>query len=161
MDEGLSSATYTLELRVAASPSRVWQALTSGSAVWWPRDFYTSERTPRMVIEPELGGRMYEDFGGGDGLVWYSVVGIETGRELHLAGHLLPPFGGPAVTALRISLSGEGEGTLVRIRDDRCGVLGGPSPLDGWRHVFESGLKAYLEAGSTSPFALDEDPVST
>jgi len=44
---------------------------------------------------------------------------VEAGRELILAGHLLPPFGGPAVTALRLSLSTKGTGTLLRVQDHR------------------------------------------
>ena len=111
------------------------------------RPFHTSARTMRFVIEPVLGGRAYEDFGGGDGLVWYTVIGVEAGRELVLAGHLLPPFGGPAVTALRLTLSAQAGATLLRVQDDRFGALGGESPVDGWRLVFDGGLRQYLESG--------------
>ena len=136
-----------LEVVIAAPPPRVWQALASESSAWWPKAFHTSERTQRFVIEPVLGGRVYEDFGGGDGLVWYSVIGVEAGRELILAGHLLPPFGGPAVTALRLTLSAKAPGTLLRVQDYRFGALGGESPVDGWRLVFDSGLRQHIEAG--------------
>lgn len=90
---------------------------------------------------------MYEDFGGGDGLVWFTVIGVETNRELILAGHLLPPFGGPAVTALRITLTAKGTGTLLRVQDDRFGAIGGPSPVEGWQLVFDGGLRQYVESG--------------
>ena len=139
-----------LEIVIAARPARVWQALAAESAAWWPRDFHTSARTQRFVIEPVLGGRAYEDFGGGDGLLWYSVIGVEAGRELLLAGHLLPPFGGPAVTALRLTLAEQGAGTRLRVQDYRCGALGGESPADGWRLVFESGLRRHVESGGKS-----------
>ena len=99
------------------------------------------------MIEPVLGSRVYEDFGGGDGLVWYSVIGVEAGRELILAGHLLPPFGGPAVTALRLTLSAKAPGTLSRLQDYGFGALGGDSPVDGWRHDFDNGLRQHIEAG--------------
>ena len=64
-----------------------------------------------------------------------------------LAGHVLPPFGGPATTALRLTLSAQGQGTLLKIRDDRLGALGGDSPTEGWRIVFDNGLRQYLESG--------------
>lgn len=108
----------------------------------------TSERTQRFVIEGRIGGRVFEDFGNDEGLLWYTVVGVNGGRELQLAGHLLPPFGGPAVTSLRISLVPAESGTLLKIRDDRFGVLGGDSPIEGWRQVFDGGLRRYLESGS-------------
>jgi uncharacterized protein YndB with AHSA1/START domain len=132
---------------MAVPPARVWQALTTESPSWWPKDFHTSPRTQRFVIEPVLGGRAYEDFGGGDGLVWYSVIGVEAGRELVLTGHLLPPFGGPAVTALRLTVTAQAGGSLLRVQDDRFGAIGGDSPVDGWRLVFDAGLRQYVESG--------------
>ena len=142
-----TAAAHEFEVVIAALPARVWQALVSESAAWWPKDFHTSERAQGFVIEPVLGGRVFEDFGDGDGLVWYSVIGVERGRELLLAGHLLPPFGGPAVTALRVTLSEKGEGTLLRVQDYRFGTLGGGSPVDGWRLVFDTGLRQHIESG--------------
>jgi len=142
-----STASYSLEIVMAAPPARVWQALTTESPAWWPKDFHTSARAQRFLIDPVLGGRVYEDFGDGDGLVWYSVIGVEAGRELVLAGHLLPPFGGPAVTALRLTLSAHSAGTVLRVQDDRFGALSGESPVDGWRLVFDAGLRQYVESG--------------
>ena len=100
---------------------------------------------------PVLGGRAYEDFGEGDGLLWYSVIGVQAERELILAGHLLPPFGGPAVTALRLSLSAKGKGTLLQVQDHRFGVVGDESPVDGWRLVFDAGLRRFIESGEKTP----------
>jgi hypothetical protein len=146
----LSSATCELDVLISATPHRVWQALIEETQCWWPSDFATSERTKRFVIEPTLGGRVYEDYGSGEGLLWYTVIGLEVGTELILAGHLLPPFGGPATTALRLSLFARGSSTLLKIRDDRFGVLGCDSPIEGWRFVFESGLRHFLESLQSS-----------
>lgn len=141
-----TAGSYELEIVIAAPPAHVWQALVLETSAWWPKEFYTSARAQRFVIEPVLGGRVYEDFGGGDGLVWYSVIGVEAGQGLILAGHLLPPFGGPAVTALRLSLSANAKGTLLHVQDDRFGALGGESPVDGWRLVFDTGLRQHIES---------------
>ncbi len=143
--EIVSAARYDLEIQIAAPIERVWETLATESSKWWPADFVTSERTQRFVIEAKLGGRVFEDFGDGSGLIWYSVIGMDVGRELILAGHLLPPYGGPAMTALRITLVSNSEGTLVHIRDDRLGILGGEPPTSGWLAVFDSGLRAYVE----------------
>lgn len=145
-NEALTAGSLELDILIAADSQRVWQAIATEASLWWPTDFVTSERTERFVIEAELGGRAYEDFGNGDGLVWYTVIGIEAPRELLLAGYLLPPFGGPAMTSLRITLVSQSGGTLVRIRDDRFGMLGGQSPVEGWRSVFDGGLRRYVES---------------
>ena len=141
----LSAATFELELPIASTSERVWKALSRESHRWWPKEFVTSERTQQFVIEAKLGGRVYEDFGDGDGLLWYTVIGIDQGRELILAGHLLPPYGGPATTSLILTLESLPDATLLRIRDHRFGMLGG-SPIEGWRQVFEDGLRRYVES---------------
>lgn len=145
----LTNSSCELEVFIPAKPERVRKAIASESCEWWPKDFLTSERTQRFVIEPVPGGRAFEDFGGGDGLVWYTVIGADAGREWNMAGHLLPSFGGPAMTALRLPLSAQCPGTLSKIRDDRFGVLGGASPVDGWREVFDGGLRHDLESRET------------
>lgn len=152
MANELLVATFTLRVTISASTQRVWQVLTQESAAWWPKDFCTSSRTQRFVIEPMIGGRVFEDFGGGDGLQWYSVVGVEAGKELVLAGHLLPPFGGPAITALRLNLvAAPSGGTVLEIRDDRFGAIGTESPIDGWHLVFDGGLRRYIESQAGTP----------
>ncbi len=141
----ITAATYELEVLIEAPRARVWNALIEESSTWWPKDFYTSDKTRKFTIEGHLGGRFFEDFGDGQGLVWYQVVGIERQKSLLLAGHLLPPFGGPAVTSLRLTLSDITNGTRLQVRDDRFGLLGGESPIEGWRHVFEVGLRSHIE----------------
>ncbi len=72
------SIEVRIELMINAPQQRVWDALVNDARHWWPASFYTSERTKRFVLEPRLGGRMFEDFGSGEGLVWFTVNGIVT-----------------------------------------------------------------------------------
>ena len=80
----------------------------------------------------------------------FQIGTLASGREEWLEfwkeNHLLPPFGGPAVTALRLTLSARGQGTVLHVRDDRFGALGGASPIEGWQQVFDAGLRRYVEA---------------
>ena len=89
-----------LKIPIAAPQAAVWKALVNETGLWWPKDFHTSARTKRFVIEPKLGGRAYEDAGKGEGLIWYSVVGVERPDLLLLAGSLFPPYGGPATSQI-------------------------------------------------------------
>src|SRR3712207_2686141 len=103
--KGIGSVEAKVEITMHAPQERVWQALVNETAHWWPKSFLTSERTKRFVIEPKLGGRVFEDYGGAEGATWYTVVGVDSPNSLALVGHMGPPFGGPLATLLRIALS--------------------------------------------------------
>ena len=61
------------EIRVEAPPERVFDALSKDLDVWWPFRFRADGK---MVVECRVGGRVYEDWGGGAGahhgvIVWW------------------------------------------------------------------------------------------
>ena len=135
-----------LEIPIAAPTPKVWAALTKEIDLWWRKDFYASERTKRFVLEPKLGGRMYEDAGEGAGVTWYTVMGIDPQRSLYLVGHLTSSFGGPATSILELVLEESGKTTVLKLTDS---TLGPPSDCSskesGWKMLFEEGLKAHVE----------------
>lgn len=62
-----------LEVPLKASPERVYQALTRDIADWW--DPERSWGRGKLVLEPEVGKRMWEDFGNGEGgAFWHRHV---------------------------------------------------------------------------------------
>ena len=65
----------TVEVEIEATAEVVWQALTTDIGEWWPRDFCVGD-VERFHLEPKLGGRMYEDWGDGGGLIWAVVTGF-------------------------------------------------------------------------------------
>jgi len=92
-----TSRTTLHEVPIDASPARVFEALTRDIGAWWSRDFLVGgERAKRFVLEERVGGSVFEDWGDGQGLEWYRVVGFERGKQLLLAGELFASFGGPA-----------------------------------------------------------------
>jgi DNA-binding transcriptional ArsR family regulator len=141
-----------MEIEIAASRERVWEALIEETTFWWPRDFYTSQRAKSFHIEPKLGGRLYEDWGEGEGCIWYTVFGIEKERSLDLQGCMAVPHG-PAYTLLQLKLEEAGSRTVLKLSDT---TFGNPQPCDkaaGWKQLFEDGLKRYVETrpdGATS-----------
>lgn len=141
-------AQVELEVEIAAIPQRVWDALVGETTAWWHRDFYTSELAKGFIIEPKLGGRVYEDWGADAGQIWYTVIGIEPSNSLMLQGILTATFGGPATTILEIKLKSEGKGTRVQISDTIFGNIGDDKlsqTKEGWKMLFEDGLKAHVE----------------
>ena len=142
-------ARIELEVAIAASPARVWKALVEEAGRWWPKDFYSGPDPKGFFIEARPGGRMYEDWGDGAGRLWATVIGVEPGKMLELAGVLTPEFGGPATTLFRFALKASGKGTVLQVSDT---VFGRRSDAlatnlkDGWKQLFEGALKPFVEA---------------
>ena len=140
------SVEVKIELTIHAPQRRVWDALVNDASQWWPKSFYTSEKTKGFAMEPRLGGRMFEDFGKGEGLVWYTVNGIESPNYLSLVGYMGPPFGGPATSILRIGLTAAGaDETRLEIIDSLFGQVEGCDTESGWRPIFDEHFRACVE----------------
>ena len=144
-------AEVVSEVRMAAPPGRVWHALTEEIGRWWPAGFFSSPKAKRMVLEPRVGGRVFEDWGEGDasGLLWYTVIGIEAGRELRLSGELGPDWGGPAHLATRWTLKPDGDGTVVRLEEVISGRIGEGTEgkmTEGWNTILGQHLRPFVEA---------------
>jgi DNA-binding transcriptional ArsR family regulator/uncharacterized protein YndB with AHSA1/START domain len=145
--------TVALEIPIAAPVAHVWQMLTEEAHRWWPRDFYASTNPIGMRFEARLGGRLYEESGNGGGVVWYTVIALDPGRSIDLAGHLTAAFGGPSQTLLRLALREQGANTVLEVTDAVVGNVSDRTPKsleDGWRMLFEGGFKTFAESGQTT-----------
>ena len=137
-----------LEVEIAAAPARVWKALIAEPGRWWPKDFYTGP-AKGFHIEPRLGGRVFEDWGDGNGVIWYTVFGVNPGVSLDLQGCMAVPYG-PALTLLHLDLAPRGSGTMLALSDSTIGAAGHEGTEEktkGWQQVFGAGLKAFVEGG--------------
>ena len=146
----LTALDIRLEIRIRASRERAWRALTSEIQGWWPLDFYVGEAPRGFVLEAKVGGRIYEDWGGGEGLLWGTVLVFQKGEMLQWAGDLSPDFGGPARSITTWKLRDEGEETVLEFRDCPYGRLspGAQSSLTaGWKQLLEECFKPFAEDG--------------
>lgn len=140
------------EYRINAPVKRVWDALVKQTAEWWPRDFI-SKQARAFIIEPHVGGRAYEDWGDGQGLLWFNVLALDAGRELLLCGQLSPQYGGPATTMVKFTLEQDGDVAVLRLQDNTFGHIGEKlesSLSSGWEYMF-NGFKKYVETRVKSP----------
>jgi DNA-binding transcriptional ArsR family regulator/uncharacterized protein YndB with AHSA1/START domain len=71
------------ELRFRATPERVFEAITERSLEWYPST-YGGERVERVVVEPFVGGRHYEDWGDNSGYLYGQVVVWDPPRTLNI-----------------------------------------------------------------------------
>lgn len=142
----LSTREAKITLTLHAAPAQAWRALTRDIGQWWPAAFHTSEHTRRFVLEAKLGGMMGELGAKGDGLVWYRVIGLERGRSVTLAGHLLPPWGGPANSLVRITLTPvKPRETQLEFIDHTFGVVDSGETEAGWRQLLTEHLQPFAE----------------
>ena len=143
--------TLELEIPIHAPREKVWRMLTEEIHQWWPRDFYASSNPKAMRFETKLGGRLYEESADGGGVLWYTVIAVTPGVSVDLAGNLTTAFGGPAQTLLRLALREQGDQTVLELSDAVVGNVGDRTAAtleEGWRALFEAGLKQFVEAGS-------------
>ncbi|MCG8459998.1 MAG: metalloregulator ArsR/SmtB family transcription factor [Holophagales bacterium] len=138
------------EIHIAASPETVWTSLVEETVAWWPKDFYVGQAPVRFVVEPKVGGRVFEDWGAGDGGLWATVTLCRQDEVLQWAGDLSADFGGPARSITTFRLSKDGDGTLLRFHDSPWGCLseGTLQSLEsGWTFLLEQCFLPWVERG--------------
>ena len=140
---------YELDFEVAirAGPAKVWAALTADTAAWWPKHFYTHPAAKRFVIEGAVGGRVFEDWGGGAGGLWGTVVVWEPPTRVTWSAELYPDYGGPGRAFVTFAVEKKGKGSVLRLRD--AGVCPDPAKAaaslrSGWEDL-GGALKGYAE----------------
>lgn len=148
----VSSTQIELKVKIQATKDRVWQAMIEEIGSWWRKDFYVYENA-KLVFEAYLGGRLYEDAGKNSGGIWYTVMNIVPPDQVQLVGHLAPQYGGPATSILQLTLEEANGWTTLHISDALFGRLGEQiqsQVAEGWKLLFEEGLKTYVEGGVES-----------
>jgi DNA-binding transcriptional ArsR family regulator len=148
MDRKIETINTMLEVTMSADIPHTWKCLISDINLWWRKDFYTSPKTQAFILEPRVGGRMYEDYGNDEGLLWANVIVLDAPFVLELKGHLTPQFGGPAVSFLRLSLKEASGRTTLTLSDTVLGAVSEKTQADlkeGWGLLFGESFARYVE----------------
>ncbi len=140
-----------LEVKIKASTEAVWQALTDDIGAWWPSDSLAGSgregATGRFVLEAHPGGRMWEDWGDGNGLLWGNVVNITHGTRLDIVGTTGPEWGGPALWYGSFKVDSDGNGAVFRFSDSGLGRVSAKTTADktkDWTYLFDT-MRAHIE----------------
>ncbi len=139
-----------MEVRLSATAEAVWQALTTEIGAWWPEEFYAGgEPTRRQYhLEAEPGGRMFEEWEDGGGVLWATVVTVNPEKQLQVMGTSFPNWGGPSIWFGTWELEVDGPDTLLRFSDSTFGRISDSLAEQkdrGWRYLFGGVLKAHIE----------------
>jgi len=142
-------ASIRIELEISGSVDAVWKALTENIGEWWPDEFYAGGTAGARTFEIEQhpGGRMFETWGEGGGLVWGNVATVEPNKRLQIVGHIFPNWGGPVQCYNTWELEQDGNITHVKFDESSVGRItedGTKEKDKGWRFLIQS-LKAHVE----------------
>ncbi len=143
------------ELDIAGSADAVFRALTSDIACWWGRPYIAAEATD-IILEPRLGGRLYEAWGDEEGSLLALVTALRRPTRLELTGrfHL-----GVVHSVANFRLSEIPTGIKLSFSHQAVGHLFGPAKnfQSGWGELLGR-LKAYVDSGEKRGIASDATP---
>ena len=148
----LAQATrISTEAFIDAPPWRVFDALTQNVAAWWGGPHLRSADATNLVLEPQPGGRLVEEWGHRQGALRAIVTAIKQDEQLELTGALA----GKAAGVLGIRLERREGGTLLLAELTTGGVdaADGDAGKRALDDLFKSRLKAFVEEGTRSGVA--------
>lgn len=129
-----------LQVFVDGVPWKVFDALTMNVAAWWGGRHMRSAEASNLVLEPQPGGRFYEEWGHRQGALRGIVTAIRQDERLELRGAL---FDEAATARMSIRLESREGGTLLTLSGERL-------PADAIDDLFRVRLKAFVEKGVRS-----------
>ena len=114
-----------MELDINCPPDQLWAALTENIGQWWPADFYAGgeDGKRRFSLEAQPGGRMFETWDNGGGVLWGTVVCVDPNVRLQVLGSLFPNWGGPTSWYGTWELTPNGDGTTLRFSESAIGKI--------------------------------------
>ena len=142
-DIAVTTMDNQFDITIPAPREKVFDALTAGMGGWWPHRFVSDSQ---VHLEPQVGGRFYEDYGNGNGALYATVTGVRRPEQVTLSG----PMGmtGPVASVMVFDLEEAGDQTVVRLSHKGVGDISDETKRNyeqGWREVFEA-LCAHLAA---------------
>jgi uncharacterized protein YndB with AHSA1/START domain len=139
-----------MEIRISGTVSAVWKALTDDIGVWWPEEFFAGgePQRRRYHLEPTPGGRMYEAWDDGGGLLWATVVTVDPGKLLQIFGTTFPNWGGPSLVFGTWALEADGSEVVLSFTESTVGRVADSLASEkrkGWEFLLGGALKSHVE----------------
>ncbi len=140
----------SMETHIKASPATVWQALTDDAGKWWPAEFFIGgeEGKRSYHIEAVPGGRVYEEWEGGGGLLWGQVCHSVPEQLLQTVGYMFPEWGGPSISFMTWRLTASDNGCTLHFSEGAIGKMPDQWTAEkekGWKFLLDGVMKAYIE----------------
>jgi uncharacterized protein YndB with AHSA1/START domain len=138
------TSPIVLSVRVGLTVDEAFKLFTDGIGTWWPLEKHSVGAQENLaietvVIEAEVGGRVYEVWPEGDERDWGEVVVWAPPSRVVLSWHPGRPAG--PTTEVEVSFVADGDDTVVTLEHrgwERLGTRGPESRADyrsGWPGV--------------------------
>jgi uncharacterized protein YndB with AHSA1/START domain len=148
------------QVTIEAPPWRVFDVLTKDVGAWWGVPYLIG--TPKkLVLEAQIGGRFYEEWTEGGGVLWATVTSLKRGDHLELTGSL--GMRGTVHGRARLTFEAQGGATVLRLCHEVLGDVSGETQrffLRGWHDLLGVRLKAFVETGKRYGLGHDPPPAS-
>jgi len=115
------------ELRFAASPEQVFDALTRRVRDWFPYT-YGGDRVRAVVVEPRVGGQHYEDWGDGAGHLHGQVTVYDPPPPLRHRGRIMSG----TILDTEYEIVAEDGGAVLRMSKVAVGAVTVPCGAHPW-----------------------------
>lgn len=138
------------EISINASTERVFEALTDDVSAWWGAPYLLTASPQAIILESQVGGRLYEQSSSGDGALWATVTAIKKNEHLVLTGPIGMSGALHSVVTFNLEPKNEGEATLLKLSHQAIGQLGDDTQSNynaGWQDLLGVRLKAFVETG--------------
>lgn len=149
------STIVRTEVEVNAPPEIAYSVFTDGIDRWWDRSHHVqSGELKEIGVDPEVGGRMWEENDAGDVCTWGRVLTWDPPREFAFSWLIGPDFSVPGPDAVgsrvTVTFTPTGTGTRVTLVHDQLEVHGpgweslrdGVGSEGGW----PAGLRKFADA---------------
>ncbi len=143
----MNSFQINQEITINATPDKVFAHLTNDVTAWWDHGF--SEHPKAIILEPKFGGRFYEDFGDGDGVIYCFVQHVVKNKRLVMQGAMGMP--GAVFGNISFELSAEETGTVLKLAHHAFGDITDDHKKNysaGWQKLLGTRLKSVVETGT-------------
>jgi hypothetical protein len=144
-----------LEFAVSCTAEEAFDTWTSRISMWWPKEHTRStDRETQVVIEPRVGGRLFERTPAGEEFHWGSVTTWDRPHHFGYRWHITSPPDEATHVDVRFVEIGDGT-TRVTILHSGFDGLGdkGPPRREGNLRYYETLIPAFAKAceqGNTS-----------
>ena len=136
------------EITLAASPARVFTALTRDIGAWWGAPYLMSPQAQQLILDPRIGGQFYEDWGDGQGALWATITALRSDTLLELSGSI--GMDGAVYAKVVFTLTAHDQGTTLRLSHQAYGMISAAQHSGytaGWSDLLDTRLRAYIERG--------------
>ncbi len=145
-----------MDIRIKASPERVFDAITSEIDKWWA--YRVCKGGAPMTLDATPGGLFVESDGKGNGLVWGRVLQIDRPNIIRIEepmGNMPLPRSGAHI----YKLTADGDHTIVKLTCQQMGQLSDNDKAcleSGWKELIETHLRKWIEDGVECDKMVDD-----